>query len=276
MSVVRLNSDATADSGVNIVTGIVLETLAGMKIDKRVLLINVKTLYRNFVSCLEGKTDDKIRLFKSAIDTGKIIELFAKDTMSVVEIALELNLDIKLYIPDYNKVNKLLHNVRDVKDITGVNHYIRLTEKTAESKLAEAMKGVVIKTTHNIPYFKDMFVVTHIPLDLLNYVRKKDVTLIESHTGELKTIDKWYTKYHPLGKNNMSVFPFNRILLYVLGDKYYIKPQNIKLRRLLYRMALDKHWSQGQSSATTISSIRSIDPVLAEQFDNIDYHLYPN
>lgn len=269
-----LNPEAVSDIGSNIASAIVLEKLAEQNIKNVKFYVNVFTLFRNFVNCLDGNNADKTKNFKSAMGINKVISNFIEDTKIFSEAALSLNLDIVLYVPDYTKVYKTLKYVRELEDFNGIKYYINLHQVDAGKQVLKSFKGIAIKTTHKIPYSKNMLILTHIGLDLLNYVKYKDVRLIESHTGEIKLKDKWYTKYFKIGNKNMSIMPFNSIMYYILGDSDIVKPQNIKLRKHLYKIALEKKWYSDMSKNETLHSLRQRDSILANDIKTLDNNLY--
>lgn len=271
---IHLAEEAISDIGCNIASGIVLETLATEKNKGVNIYINMFTLYRNFTSCLEGNSETKIKFFKSAIDTNEIYKQFLLDSEVFLEGILELGFKPIVYIPNYKKVRKNWTNVRDINEFKGVKHFIMLTEAGVIKQFKDKFKDAVIETTHILPYSKDMFIITHIGLDLLNYPKNNDVKLLESHTGSIKYIDGWFSKYHKISNFNMSILPFNSLLYQLLGDNFMIKPQNIKLRKRIYDIAISMKWFQNMTSENVLSTIKRSDFILGREIENLRYKVY--
>lgn len=84
---------------------------------------------------------------------------------------------------------------------------------------------------------------THVPYDLVNYSDFRKLDLIESHTGKLKTRREWYSKYYPIVGSDMSILPFTRKLLLIMGDHILIKPIDIRFRKLIMDIAIARKWT---------------------------------
>ena len=252
---VKLNSDAISDLGCNVVTSIVAETLFNVDKEDKELYISVYTLYRNFVSCIDGDADAKVRMFKSSSNVKKVIDLFIKDTLVFVNACLTNNVKVTIYEMDYKRIAKSFTNFKSAGDFKGVRYYIATTQDAANKALKEAMPGIYKAQTFKLEHKKDMYITTHIGLDLLPLAKFKDVTLIESHTGEFKDNLKWYTKLRKYGKNDMSLIPFNEVMYRIFGDKDYIAPDTISSRKFIYSIAESLGWYQGLSSRDVLSGI---------------------
>jgi len=61
--------------------------------------------------------------------------------------------------------------------------------------------------------------------------------LLESHTGVLKSKYKWNTKYHPVGKQDLSHLPYNKYIHKILGDKTYVIPTKLSERTALLELS---------------------------------------
>jgi len=273
-----LDTDAISTLGCNIATGIILENIADKDIKGKIYYLNIKTLYRNYINCLSGKTDDKVRLLKNKSLLNKVYDGFIEDTKIVVDAIINMGMEPVLYNPDYKEVtkfyNKRYNNFKSYDDFTGVKYFILITEERAIFKVMELFKGVVKKTTHKLPYFKDMFITSHIGLDLLNYVNKRDVILLESHTGVMKKYDMWYTKYHKIGKLPMNVFPFTELLYVILGDDNFIRPLNIKIRKEIHKVAINNGWYTSMDGKNIINLIRKYDITLGNEIKSLFKSFY--
>lgn len=95
-------------------------------------------------------------------------------------------------------------------------------------------------------------ILSHAAVDLLSYRNFLSLTLLESHTAKLKTRMEWNSKYYPIPGADMSILPWQPMLLWLFGDKTIIKPHDMKVRKLVMDMAVEKHWT----AATTEMKIR--------------------
>ena len=282
---VETDPDAYSIFGCNIASGIILENYNIIKEenpkDERVkykkLYINGLTLYRNFIDCLTGNTDYKLKLLKNdVILKTKIKEHFLEDVKYFIQGAIDTGFeDISIYILNYKKVEKNWNNFRDESNMTPIKYYVWKTFDYIKDKLRESfLEFTRVYTDHRIPSLDQSYIVTHIGLDLLNFSYNNNIMVIESHTGEFKGFDKWYTKYHKFGNRDMSIFPFNELLYRFLGDEWFVKPENIPFRRWLYELAKKSYWNQYTREAKILADIRLKDRFIYNKIKQIK-KLYP-
>jgi hypothetical protein len=247
----HIPSDRLSLTGLDIGTGAAIETL----ISKNLLnfyqryLINIDTIIRNVVNVMEGKSKDKIRFLKQHHNLIKI----AKKVLEEIDIILDnfsnSDTEIIFYIPNYKVVaSKLKSRFRKIDEFRGLRYYQILTQYVIYEILLNIGEGrPILKTSHKLLKFMDDYsktlITTHNGIDLLNYSYNPRVHLIESYTGEIRKYDSWYKKYHPIGKKDMSIFPFNEMFYYILGDDNFIKPMNIKIREAIYNIGVDRKWN---------------------------------
>ena len=272
---IRLSESGTHTTGCNISSGIILDTLATEKNKTVDIYINMLTLYRNFVDTLEADTNTKILFFKSSIDINTIYNKFLDDTTIFLEAIMELGFNPIVFIPTYKKLKKRWSNFKELNDFKSIHYFIHLTETGVIKQFKDRFKNVVIDIDYKLPYNKDMFIMTHIAFDLLNYIKHRDIKLIESHTGKIKKYDEFFTKYHKLGKYVMSVMPFNEILLQIYGDSAnLLTSQNIKVRRRIYDILINSKVYHNVTSDNVISIIKRRDPQLGNDIADMYKHIY--
>jgi len=252
---IKINSDAIGDLGFNVVTSTPLEQLMDYDNNDKHLYINAYTLYRNFVSCLDGSNDDKLRLFKSRSTLDAIFKLFIEDTLTMVNAAMTNNIKVTVYELDYTRMSKIMGNFKTPMEFKGLKYYIATTQDAAVNKLKNNIPGIYKKYGPKLPYEKNMFIITHIGLDLLPLRDKKDVILIESHTGDMKDNNMWYTKLKKFGKYDMSIIPFNEVTYRIFGDKEFVKSESIATKRFVYEIAKKLGWYQGLNPHSILSAI---------------------
>jgi len=261
---VAINDDALSDIGCNIVSGVVAEKIIAEDKENKHLFINVYTLYRNFVSCLDGDAESKIRMFKQFGNLKKIHDLFIKDTLEFVNVLTTNGVNVTIYELDYSKLSKTF-NFKNANEFKGLRYYLVTTQDGANKVLKEAMSGIYKVYTTKLEHVKDMYITTHIGLDLLPLIKHKDVCLIESHTGEIKDNLKWYSKLRKYGNNDMSLIPFNEATYHIYGDNEFIKPEPIPTRKVVYEIAKGLHWYQGLRSNDVLSGITRKDRSLGNK-----------
>lgn len=86
-------------------------------------------------------------------------------------------------------------------------------------------------------------ILTHMPYDLISYTNFKQLDLLESHTGKLKSHFEFSSKYYPIGNEKLDFMPFLEKLLLIFGDKVLIQPFDIRVRRLLVEIAKNREWT---------------------------------
>lgn len=134
------------------------------------------------------------------------------------------------YLKDKRNIHKLKSNFLNIENYLVSNF-------DSEIKIHESYK------TH-------AYIFTHIPWDLLSYKNFISLTLLESHTGKVKTRSEWNTKYFPIGDLDMSFLPFNKTLLLIFGDRVMFKPESIKIRKKIYDILLNRNINPMTSDET--------------------------
>lgn len=112
-------------------------------------------------------------------------------------------------------------------------------------------------------------ILTHYPIDLLSRHRFQSLTLLESHTGALKTPAQWYTKL--TGGQRCHRLPFNRLSLQLFGDQNLLfsgyKP---KLKKMLLELAEQEHWTPVTTKEKIHHSLKSMkDRAVAQFFEQL-------
>ena len=243
-------SERTISFNVSIGTGIALESVFDpepeVRYDKdRVIpntikpddykyhIYNIYTLARNILSACTIK--DKFQLINN--------EYFLPTVTEEIENIKILYQGFKvipvLYIPDYSKQYTRFNNQ---KSETITNSFIDYdTMRKIFKKISTSMD--TITDTKLPPTNEKVLIMTNYALDLLNYTIVPKLDLLESHTGKIKTRSQFNSKYHPIGKRDMSVFPFTEKLLFILGDKTIVKPSGLKIRVDLHKLAEENNWN---------------------------------
>lgn len=249
----------TTSFGVSIGTGLLLEAMFDPIVERydpdrpippRVevrkypyWLINVYTLIRNILTSLTTPIE------RDAIDPNTFASVIMKTLQEEIMVirglvsTLEVHNDwLQLWVPKYTTLIKLFNAGKDISDLKYVNKnieafklYAPLVDKISYISKVEPQGSYKFSSV-----YKQALITTSFPLDLLqsNYL-----TLLESHTGILKDNHLWYTKYHPVGKQDLSRLPMSDIVFYILGDDHLVKGCSITVKRELLSLAETKNWS---------------------------------
>lgn len=94
-----------------------------------------------------------------------------------------------------------------------------------------------------------VLLMSHLAPDLLEYRDFASMELLESHTGRVKTMREWNTKYSPLGTEKWAHMPWCKPLLCYLGDKYVFAPLSISIRKSILELSKERRWSPMTSSS---------------------------
>ena len=86
--------------------------------------------------------------------------------------------------------------------------------------------------------YRKVLLISHIPLDFDLYTRFAEFTLLESYTGNLKSVRQFGKKVF----NNENI-PFNKYTHLLFGDKWYLKsPLSRKDKQNILVQAEKEHW----------------------------------
>lgn len=241
-------------TGVSIGTGLALETLFDVElfdkartIPKRVdpasydvNMYNVYTLFRNVLSSIKFKDKDHL-----VHDNEVKVELL-NDMHNLMALYEGVDTELLFYLPKYDNMYKLMNkHKKGVYTPYSTHTMIR----GALASLALPGNVVVGRTNGALPTTtKKVLLSTHFTVDLLSGLNgTRNLQLIESHTGVIKDHLRWYTKYRKMGKRDMNIFPFNKRLLYLLGDNTVVAPIPLFDRKAFYETSATKGWNQTTS-----------------------------
>lgn len=205
--------------------------------------INLSTLYRN----MSGSMDLKhfLNYKPSAIRDFMLKEIEVINSLFQVEghghclPHFYVNTYESFYKDArYQKITKRLDNTEQQKIIA--------------DHLSKSI-SLLLKETDEIYEFKDLvkpkskcksLMVSHYAYDLLSIKNFSSLDLLESHTGQLKKHYQWNTKLYPLGtQTDLSILPFLKKTLLIFGDRTLIQPMDIRIRRLVFDVAVSKKWN---------------------------------
>lgn len=209
------------------------------------LWIHISTLTRNLIGSLPKAYQDSI-VPEDLIDTL----LWEMETIeSIVKEDTIGQMRVVFYYDDYRHLteSKTIHGAVQFRvPKTPAQHLAyQIQHRTAEAVLkrrpaTRRIKGVLRPDSAD---GNRALIITHQPYDLLSYSHFNTLHLLESHTGKLKTRKDWYSKYHQVGEEDLSILPFTRKLLFIFGDHSLIKPMAIQFRKLILEIARQRSFT---------------------------------
>lgn len=224
---------------ISIATDEAIETIINKKdISNYHLILNVLTIVRNVLN----SSDSPLEMTEK-----ELIDKTISDIRLIQDICINLKVNCITYFNNYRKLRLskgwLSYVNRKFKEGSKNGAIHEKTQKTT-FKLVKENKPL-------IDYFSEDFlngepdvkclIMTHMPVDLINYSSFKELDLLESHTGIIKSWGQFSTKLNI--KKDMQI-PFNRFTLQAFGDKNQISPLHINLRKNLYDIAEKYRWNR--------------------------------
>lgn len=267
----------TTSFGVSIGTGLLLESLFTPTTERydpdRVIpphvdpfkyhhyCINVYTLMRNLLNSL------KVTVTLGEVDTKVLAELVVEEILTEIRILQSLASSVELpedwlvvYIPTYVKLVQQFNVNKDIK-LKQIQNMLSMFQLYSPYLDRISLSNVMKLNSNKLPsIYHNSLITTHFTLDLLN---SNYLTLIESHTGIIKDNHTWYTKYHPVGKEDLSRLPMSDIVLYILGDHTLVRGLGITVKKELLRVAEDKNWTYRTTRDKIVSNLKD-NEVLSE------------
>lgn len=206
------------------------------------IYINVGTLIRNLMGSLPTET-------VASVDVTSVIDTLYSE-LEVIESLFSVEggdlCKPVFYFNDYKHVlNSLKYS----------SVYFRFPNSATElhyEKFHKEALSVMTKSNDEVEVIHELIkpnkpikslILTHQAFDLLSKKNFIQLDLIESHTGKLKTFNMWSTKFAPVGSIDFSRIPFNSTTLFIFGDRYFVQPTPIRLRKTVDEIATKCHWT---------------------------------
>ena len=263
-----LQNRATTSFGLSIGTGLALETLFSPtepRIDDERKVVNISpTKHKNHVYNIYTIIRN---ILASVPDSNKVNIINSKTFIDTIheEIAIIQNLynDIStvphIYAPDYTVINRKYNKGKKINTKKSWVEYC-LVKNTIASTIKNTELWTPNKTSGNI------LILTHMVPDLVA-LRSNNIELLESHTGVIKPPTMWGTKYHPVGKRDLSHLPMLDILLYIFGDKTVVLPESIGVRKEVYDISIKKRWTPRTTRMKIMHNLKN-NPKLSSVLSN--------
>jgi len=209
-----------------------------------VIWVNLKTIFRNLYQAIER--DEILQVSPDELYVG-----FDQEIVQFERLMMQLSdsrLSVVWYVSNYAGMNHAYPNAILRGDTTLLQKaYTAAMISTISAWLKNnnrKAKIYSIKITDSEP--RKALILTHYPLDLFAS-GFRSLTLLESHTGALKSKHTWYTKY--LDGSGLSQIPFTEQFIQVFGDKEHFRPMSVSIRRKVLEIAEKYNWSSVTTQA---------------------------
>jgi len=203
--------------------------------------INIQTLIRNIaqsvdrIRYMECNSLHVLEILNTEIDI--ITSLFQNEGSGVC-------LPIFYYCTYHTLKARHKNRVKFRESTTVIQRSYDLKEEQVLTRLNKSTDSIRVLDSELKPHHRSSaLIMTHIPYDLTSYDQFRQLDLLESHTGVLKTRTTWNTKYAAFGQDSLSHLPFLEELLLIFGDKNHLEPQHRKTRQMVYDISLKAKWT---------------------------------
>lgn len=207
------------------------------------LWVNLRTIFRNCFNAVE-------RTVHADMQGRDLIDAFVEDIQvlaSTIDLKSSGRLTPVFYVQSYKTFMKTFPNAK-WKEINTAKQQLEfdVEQKVIALFLKEHKEALNMDVREYDTKITDkgdqVVMLTHYPSDLLYRSSFSQLTLLESHSGALKTKPEWYTKLTSGKKYNR--IPFNRMTLQVFGDgNVLFSSMSIKIKNRLLSLAEEHNWT---------------------------------
>lgn len=266
------NERTTSSFGLSIGTSLTMESIFGIdnksydatRIFTRVdvskyefYYINVLTLLRNIYTSVNSSELSKV------IDKSEHKKYVLDILFNEFEILNRLfdghECKIAYFLPDYSSVSdKTFLRVNSKVPMKDIIHTTSLTLYRDISNELEELNVNVLEDTHKLDKSsKKTLITTHIAVDLLNYKYVRELDLLESHTGVLKTKKEFNCRYPKSKVYDRDRLPFNEVLLRLLGDNLVLPKPLVNYRSSIGEISKLFNWTPLTTETKVIENLKS-------------------
>ncbi len=210
----------------------------------KMLLINIRTLARNFLGSIDREY--KLLITPEQSNTALLYEMHA--IRELVDAHSKGKVNVGFYLSHYEGFDKLFPHAmlkQSVTQIQIVNEGMENATVKAllkELELKKELPFVVVKQFLDKQQNDVTLLMTHIPVDLLAKNSFLQLALLESHTGRVKNHLEWNTRL--TNGKTLTNIPFNRFTLQVFGDNgVQFSPLPRKLKQAVLDIATERKWT---------------------------------
>lgn len=216
------------------------------------LWVNLRTLIRNYVAALETKEYLKVSPPKIAHDLQ--LELEFLQTLPSGGWAVPFTLT-EVVVYDFEDSEFLRHWPGTTPRVASTQQQIH--RRTLESGLRRLLHERLphLPSLYRLPPLSrtsTTALLTHLPHELWWLNRDRNLLLLESHTGRLKSQHSWNSKLN----SKYTGMPFNGFTLQLYGDSEVITRHPRRLLNELERIAEQRGWTVVTPETTMMKDLR--------------------
>ena len=225
--------------------------------------INISTLFRNLVGALpqvDTKRLDPEECKSALLTEMDIIEALVREESSTCQVIwyasnytrlLTLSSKAMLRLPSTEKQKSYtkLHN--SVLQLI-INH------RETEQRPIRVFANKIVPANR-----VKALILTHMPYDLVNFSKFRELDLLESHTGVLKPRSDWYTKLYD--SDELVAIPFSERTLKFFGDHQLFRPFPKKARKQIIDLAKECHWLWSTTDSKVLADAKRLKDHLVRQ-----------
>lgn len=207
------------------------------------LWVNLRTLFRNCFNAIERTV--RTELMATDLVNGLIDDI--QVLLSTIELRSVGRMNVIFYLNSFKSFTKEFPNGKwrelstpkqifehDLEEKT-----LKLFMKDFQESIGVDVKEFNVKITAKSG---NAVILTHYPTDLLWRSSFQQLTLLESHTGALKSRAEWYTKL--TGGKRYNRIPFNRMTMQVFGDgNLLFSSMSPKIKNRILEIAESDDWT---------------------------------
>lgn len=225
------------DLGLTFSTDVAVASLLALDSDKkRPVLVNVRTIIRNLQHSIPRAT----------LTAKQTYDLLKEDLTILSKTLTSAGFPVILYTTTHQSLRKEFPHGLLWSPKTNIQRYYAEVEQRLIMALSKdgdlgnklAVFDVWLKTSEA----PEAYILTHMQIDLLSDKNFRDLILVESNTGTLKTRNDWNTKLN-CAKDIRVRLPFNSLTLQVFGDNEVFKPMLRPIKELIIKIAKESKWS---------------------------------
>ena len=253
-------------SGTSIGTHLMLESLFGdtltlydkerefKKVNPNLYSVHVYNLYTVVRNILHSVTDIQNRT--KLLTNKSFVKLLKLELSNIAKLYKKTTCRPALFYPDYTNVYKGYNLGKDTAITKVYEEHLNIKSILNKVSNSDTIESINSGKGYKLPTLEGkILLTTNIAVDLFNHNRNID--LIESNTGVVKSKYSFNSKYHTVGKNDLSNLPFIEEIYYILGDKTIVIPTKLSTRRELLELAIKKNWTPMTTRDKVLNDIKT-------------------
>lgn len=234
----------------------------------QVVLVNLLTLSRNIIQSVPAASQFDLRC-----DDVTEVVLTEMDILRQSLNTYSPGVQVEFYLPDYKLIyidfpmaKPRLFNTKNKQFVQQMMLDVRaklkeLIEEENKNRDERKQEPLPVRIMRGWKLDKDKrktTVLTSFPTDLLSQYQFPALTLLESHTGAVKSRREWNTKLNWHKKEDIVNMPFMKFTLQVFGDDVFFIQQNLKVKQWVVDMSKRDRWTPITTESTIRGSIGKI------------------